>query len=95
MRNGLQGGPDEDFPGPEEENDIEINVLGGAKRGGKRDRMQHVCYHNCHRTYSPIHFEGPNVKLAIENEDILDGSVESEYECEEVKVVNNIVYLED
>ena len=75
-----------DFPGPEMENDIEINIL-----HHKRHSLRH--YHEYPTKYSPIEFDHKNLKLPIEKENILDESQNEEFE--EVKVVNNIVYLED
>ena len=73
-----------DFPGPERENDIEINILRRKEPYHHTERQ---------RKFSPIHFESRSIKLPIEKENILDVSNNEEFEG--VKVVNNIVYLED
>jgi hypothetical protein len=73
-----------DYPGPEIENDIEINIL---------HRKPSFHHHGYPTKYSPIEFDHRNSKLPIEKEDILDETCNEEFEG--VKVVNNIVYLED
>ena len=75
-----------DYPGPEIENDIEINIL--------HRKPSTLLQHNDYATkYSPIDFEHKSLKIPIEKEDILDEASNEGFEG--VKVVNNIVYLED
>ena len=74
-----------DFPMPERENDIEINIL--------RKKESYHLSTDYQLKFSPIHFESKSIRLPIERENILD--VSNNEESEEVKVVNNIVYLED
>ena len=75
-----------DYPGPELVNDIDLNILHGKESA--------LHSHECRRKYSPIQFERKSSKLPIEKENILDESHNDE-EFEGVKIVNNIVYLED
>ena len=75
-----------DYPGPEIENDIEINIL----HHKPSTSLQH---HEYSTKYSPIDFEHKSLKIPIEKEDILDEASNEGFEG--VKVVNNIVYLED
>ena len=82
--NFLHGHHHGDYPGPEIENDIEINIL----------HRKSSTHHSEYATkYSPIDFEHKNLKIPIEKEDILDEASNEGFEG--VKVVNNIVYLED
>ena len=73
-----------DYPEPEIENDIEINIL------NRKPSLHHPEYAT---KYSPIDFEQKSLKIPIEKEDILDEASNEGFEG--VKVVNNIVYLED
>ena len=60
-----------DYPGPEIENDIEINIL----------HRKSSTHHSEYATkYSPIDFEHKNLKIPIEKEDILDEASNDRFE---------------
>ena len=91
-----------DYPGPEIENDIEINILRSSSSNRKlsslhRQHHTQLPKHNQNeypKIFSPIEFDHKTLKLPIEKENILDEANTEEF-VEGVKVVNNIVYLED
>ena len=91
-----------DYPGPEIENDIEINILRSSSSNRKlsslhRQHHTQLPKHNQNeypKIFSPIEFDHKTLKLPIEKENILDEANTEEF-SEGVKVVNNIVYLED